>query len=48
MRGGGEGGSGEKVLDNGIRHRVRFEAADRAARPQEDVEISCAGRNELV
>ena len=40
MRGGGEGGSGENVFDNRIRNQVRFEAADRAASPQEGVEIS--------
>ena len=40
MSGGGECGSGENVLDNRIRDQVRFEAADRAASPQEGVEIS--------
>lgn len=37
MRGWGECGSVENVPYNGIRHTVRFEAADRAARPQEGV-----------
>jgi len=41
MCGGGEGGSGENVLDHRTRYRVRFEAADRAARPQKGVEVSC-------
>ena len=46
VRGGGEGCSGKDVLDNRIRHRVRFEAADRAASPQEVVEVSCACQSE--
>ena len=40
MRGGGECGSGENVFNNRIRDQVRFESADRAASPQEGVEIS--------
>ena len=40
MRGWGECGSVENALDNRIRYRVRFEAADRASSPQEGVEIS--------
>lgn len=40
MRGGGECGSGENVLDRRIRDQVRLEAADGAASPQEGVEIS--------
>ncbi len=40
MRGGGECGSGENILDHRIRYRVRFEAAARAASPQEGMEIS--------
>ena len=48
VRGRGKGGRSENVLDNGIGHRVRFEAADRAARSQEAVQISCERRSELV
>lgn len=39
VRGRGEGRRVENVPYNGIRHTVRFEAADRAARPQKGVEI---------
>ena len=46
MRGGGEGRSGENVLDGRIRYRVRFEAADRAASPQKGVEASGGGQSE--
>ena len=46
MRGGGEGGSGEDVLDDGIRDRVRFEAADRAASPQKVVQVNCGDQSE--
>ncbi len=46
MRGGGECGSGENILDNRIRNQVRFEAADRAASPQEGVKINgCQGES---
>lgn len=43
--GGGEGRSVENVVYNGIRHRVRFEAADRAARPQKIVEVNRVRRS---
>lgn len=43
--GGGEGRSGEDLPDDGLRHRVRFEASNRAAGPQEVVQVSCAGRS---
>lgn len=46
--GGGEGCSVENVVDNRIRHRVRFEAADRAAGTQKVVEVNRVGRIELV
>jgi hypothetical protein len=46
--GGGVSRSGENILDDGIRHRVRFEAADRAASPQKVVKVSCAGQSESV
>ena len=46
MRGGGEGRGVENVLDNRIRNRVRFEAADRAASPQKVVEVICGGQSE--
>ena len=45
MCGGGEDCSVENVLDDGIRHRVRFEAADRASSPQEGVQVN-AGQSE--
>lgn len=48
VRRGGEGCGGENVLDNGISYRVGFEAADRAARPQEVVQLSRAGRRGWV
>jgi len=48
MCGGGEGCSGENVLDNGIRNRVRFEAADRAASPQKVMQVSCGGQSGSV
>ena len=47
MCGGGKCGSGENAFDNRIRYRVRFEAADRAASPQEGMEISGC-QSELV
>ena len=40
MRGGRERRSGKNVLYDGIRYRVRFEAADRAASPQKVVKVS--------
>lgn len=43
MRGGGKGGSEENVLDDGIWHRVRFEAANRAARAQKSMKIHHVG-----
>ena len=48
MRGGGEGRSGENVLDNRIRHRVGFEAADRAASPQKGVQVSYVCQSEAA
>ena len=48
MRGGCVRCSGENILNSGIRHRVRFEAADRASSPQEVVQVSCGGQSELV
>ena len=41
MRGWGKGGSGKDALYYVIRYRVRFEAADRAARPQEGMQVVC-------
>jgi len=48
VRGGRVRGRGEDVLYNGIRHQVRFEAADRAASPQKIVQVNCGGQSELV
>ena len=48
MCGGGEGCSGENVLDNEIRNRVRFEAADRAASPQKITQAICGGQSGLA
>ena len=48
VRGGRVRGSDEDILYNGIRNWFRFEAADRAASPQEAVQVNCAGQSELV
>ena len=40
VRRGGKRRGGEQVLNNGIRHRVRFEAADGAAGAQEVAQVS--------
>lgn len=40
VRRGGKRRSGEQVLNNGIRHGVRFEAADGAAGAQEVAQVS--------
>jgi hypothetical protein len=48
MSGWGVGCSGENVLYNGVRHRVRFEATDRTASPQKILQVNCVRQSELV
>ena len=46
MCGGGVGCSGENVLYDGVRYRVRFEAADGTASAQKFVQVNCVRQSE--
>ena len=48
MCGGSVRCSGENIMYNGIRHRVSFEAADRATSPQKAVQVNRVRQNGLA